>query len=166
MKHELPKLLYAYDALEPYIDARTMEIHYAKHHQAYVNKLNEALAKHSELEVKTIEELLKDLEAVPEDVRMAVRNHGGGHYNHSLFWDLMAPFDATQGTWNGPGKLTKALGINGLLNGRQADKTSGLWIEDRGIEVRASSIRRMPRIGVAYAKEWAKRPYRFVLHTS
>ncbi|ALM09885.1 MAG TPA: 3-methyladenine DNA glycosylase [Candidatus Peribacter riflensis] len=75
-------------------------------------------------------------------------------------------FDATQGTWNGPGKLTKALGINGLLNGRQADKTSGLWIEDRGIEVRASSIRRMPRIGVAYAKEWAKRPYRFVLHTS
>ncbi|KKU91444.1 MAG: Superoxide dismutase [Candidatus Jorgensenbacteria bacterium GW2011_GWA1_48_11] len=110
MKHELPKLLYAYDALEPYIDARTMEIHYAKHHQAYVNKLNEALAKHSELEVKTIEELLKDLEAVPEDVRMAVRNHGGGHYNHSLFWDLMAPFDATQGRPKEPeGELAEAI---------------------------------------------------------
>lgn len=91
MKYELPKLPYAYDALEPYIDARTMEIHYTKHHQAYVNKLNEALAKHQELENKSLEELLKHLEAVPEDIRTAVRNHGGGHYNHSMFWRLMAP---------------------------------------------------------------------------
>lgn len=91
MKYELPKLPYAYDALEPYIDAKTMEIHYTKHHQAYVNKLNEALAKHAELENKSLEELLKQLEVVPEDIRTAVRNHGGGHYNHSTFWRLMAP---------------------------------------------------------------------------
>ena len=99
MKHELPKLPYAYDALEPFIDARTMEIHHTKHHQAYVNKLNEALAKHpafaeasvGEPELKILEGLLANLEAVPEDIRTAVRNHGGGHYNHSLFWKMMRP---------------------------------------------------------------------------
>ena len=90
MKHELPKLPYDYSALEPYLDARTMEIHYSKHHQTYVDKLNAALEKHSELQDKSVEELLKDLNAVPEDIRTAVRNHGGGHYNHSLFWTSMA----------------------------------------------------------------------------
>lgn len=90
MKLELPKLPYNYDALEPFIDAKTMEIHHTKHHQAYLNKLNEALAKHPELENKLLEELLRDLDAVPEDIRGAVRNHGGGHYNHSLFWKTMA----------------------------------------------------------------------------
>jgi Fe-Mn family superoxide dismutase len=88
MKYELPKLSYAYDALEPFIDARTMEIHYTKHHQTYVDKLNEALSKHPEIKAD-VHELLKDLSKVPEDVRTAVRNHGGGHVNHSLFWELL-----------------------------------------------------------------------------
>lgn len=85
----LPKLPYAYNALEPYIDAQTMEIHYTKHHQAYVDKLNEAIAKHPELAEKSVEELLMNLDTVPEDIRGAVRNHGGGHLNHSLFWESM-----------------------------------------------------------------------------
>jgi Fe-Mn family superoxide dismutase len=89
MKYELPKLPYAYDALEPYIDARTMEIHYTKHHQTYVNKLNEALEKYPKLADKSLEELLGNLGAVPEDIRTAVRNHGGGHWNHSFFWTIM-----------------------------------------------------------------------------
>ncbi len=87
--HTLPKLTYAYDALEPYIDAATMEIHHTKHHQAYINTLNDALEKHPALKEKTVESLLVNLEAVPEDIRTAVRNHGGGHLNHSLFWRLL-----------------------------------------------------------------------------
>lgn len=89
MKYTLPKLSYSYDALEPFIDARTMEIHHTKHHQTYVDKLNEALAKHSELDKKKIEELLMDINSVPEDIRTAVRNHGGGHVNHSMFWEIL-----------------------------------------------------------------------------
>jgi Fe-Mn family superoxide dismutase len=80
---------YAFDALEPYIDARTMEIHHDKHHAAYVSKLNEALAKHPELADTPVERLLMDLASIPEDIRGAVRNHGGGHANHSLFWPLL-----------------------------------------------------------------------------
>lgn len=91
MPHTLPPLPYAYNALEPHIDAKTMEIHHTKHHQAYIDKLNAALEKHPELQQKTVEELLKDLNAIPEDIRTAVRNHGGGHYNHSMFWKIMAP---------------------------------------------------------------------------
>jgi len=91
MKYELPKLPYGYDALEPYIDARTMEIHYTKHHQTYVTKLNEALDKHPEIAEKPLAELLANLDAVPEDIRTAVRNHGGGHSNHSFFWTIMGP---------------------------------------------------------------------------
>ena len=93
MKHELPKLPYDYSALEPHIDARTMEIHYSKHHQGYVDKLNSALESASgrtDLQTKSVEELLKDLSAVPEDIKTAIRNNGGGHYNHSFFWDSMA----------------------------------------------------------------------------
>lgn len=91
MKHELPKLAYEYNALEPFFDAKTMEIHHTKHHNTYVTKLNEALEKFPELQNKTIEELLTDLNSVPEEIRTAVRNHGGGHYNHSLFWQMLAP---------------------------------------------------------------------------
>lgn len=90
MKYELPKLPYGYDALEPFIDARTMEIHHAKHHQAYVDKLNAALEKHPEIADIPLEALLTDLSKVPEDIRTAVRNHGGGHINHSAFWTMMA----------------------------------------------------------------------------
>lgn len=90
MKHELPKLPYSYDALEPYVDKETMEIHYTKHHQGYVNNLNAALEGHDDLKEKTVEELLKDLNAIPEDIRTAVRNNGGGHLNHSFFWNWMS----------------------------------------------------------------------------
>lgn len=91
MSFELPRLPYAYDALEPYIDARTMEIHHSKHHAAYTNNFNAALEKHPELKGKTPETLLADLSRVPEDIRAAVRNHGGGYYNHAVFWTIMGP---------------------------------------------------------------------------
>lgn len=87
--HKLPELPFSYDALEPFIDAQTMEIHHTKHHQGYVDKLNAALEGYPELQGKTIEELLLELSELPEDVRMAVRNNGGGHYNHSLFWSVL-----------------------------------------------------------------------------
>jgi len=91
MAFTLPKLPYDLNALEPHIDARTMEIHHGKHHQAYVNNLNAAIEKHPELAGKSLEDLLKDLNGVPEDIRTAVRNNGGGHFNHSLFWEVMSP---------------------------------------------------------------------------
>lgn len=90
-QHECPPLPYPYDALEPHIDTRTMQIHHDKHHQGYVNKLNAALEGHADLQDKTVEELLSDLDALPESIRTAVRNNGGGHANHSLFWPSMSP---------------------------------------------------------------------------
>src|SRR3989344_503872 len=89
MKHELPKLPYSYNALEPFIDAKTMEIHYTKHHQTYVDKLNAALEKYPDLQKKKVEDLLKNLNSIPEDIRTLVRNHGGGHLNHSLWWLIL-----------------------------------------------------------------------------
>ena len=91
MAYTLPKLNYSYCALEPYIDARTMEIHYTKHHQAYIDNLNKAIKGKADLESKSIEELISDLKAVPEDIRTIVRNNGGGHANHSLFWNVIGP---------------------------------------------------------------------------
>ncbi len=91
MAHELPKLPYAYDALEPHIDKETMTLHHDKHHQAYVTNLNAAIEKHPELASKSAQDLIRDLNAVPEDIRTAVRNNGGGHVNHSMFWNLMKP---------------------------------------------------------------------------
>ncbi len=91
MAHTLPELPYAKDALEPTIDARTMEIHQGKHHATYVNNLNAALEDHSDLAAKSIEALISDLSAVPDAIRTAVRNNGGGHYNHTLFWQIMGP---------------------------------------------------------------------------
>ena len=88
--HTLPALPYAFDALEPHLDARTMELHHDKHHATYVAKLNEAIGKHPELAAWSLEDLVRKWEQAPEDVRGAVRNHGGGHYNHSLFWQMMA----------------------------------------------------------------------------
>jgi len=89
MKHKLPELGYAYSALEPFIDAKTMEVHYTKHHQAYVDKLNIALEGYPNLQEKPIEKLLFNLERIPEKIRTAVRNNGGGHLNHSFFWRLL-----------------------------------------------------------------------------
>jgi superoxide dismutase, Fe-Mn family len=91
MAHELPPLPYGFDALEPYIDAQTMEIHHDRHHATYVNNLNAAIEKHPELADRSVEDLLRDLNAVPEDIRTAVRNNGGGHANHTLFWEIMGP---------------------------------------------------------------------------
>ncbi len=91
MAYKLPELPYSYDALEPHIDARTMEIHHTKHHQAYINNVNAALENHPNLQNKPIEELLRGIDSVPEDIRTAVRNNGGGHANHSLFWKIMSP---------------------------------------------------------------------------
>ncbi len=103
--HELPKLPYAFDALEPHIDARTMEIHHGKHHQAYVDNLNKALAQAPELAGKSVEDLLRGFAAVPDAIQTAVRNHGGGHANHSLFWEVMGP-----GGGGAPaGELAKAI---------------------------------------------------------
>lgn len=124
MAHELPALPYAYDALEPHIDARTMEIHHGKHHNGYTNKLNAALESAPELAGKSIEELLSDLSSVPEGIRTAVRNNGGGFYNHSLFWpsmsadgggapdgDLGAAIDSTFGSFDDfKAAFTKAAG--------------------------------------------------------
>ncbi|MCY2934942.1 MAG: superoxide dismutase [Planctomycetota bacterium] len=97
----LPPLPYDYAALEPHIDAKTMQIHHGKHHQAYITNLNNALKDHAALQSKTVEELISNLDAIPESIRMVVRNNGGGHYNHSLFWQVMGP--------NGGGEPTGSL---------------------------------------------------------
>ncbi len=101
----VPALPYDFKALEPHIDAKTMEIHHDRHHAAYVKNLNDALAKHTDLQAKPVEELLKNLKDLPEAVRMAVRNNGGGHYNHSLFWTIMGP----DGGGEPKGKLASAI---------------------------------------------------------
>ena len=91
MSHQLPSLPYDFAALEPHIDAQTMQIHHGKHHAAYVNNLNAAIEKHPTLAGKSADELIKNLAAVPEDIRTAVRNNGGGHVNHTMFWEIMGP---------------------------------------------------------------------------
>ncbi len=110
MAHVLPPLAYATNALEPHIDARTMEIHHGKHHAAYVNNLNAALEGHAALGEKSLEALLGDLSAVPEGIRTAVRNNGGGHYNHSLFWEIMTPGGAKEPTGDLAAAIDKTFG--------------------------------------------------------
>ncbi|HET9425468.1 MAG TPA: superoxide dismutase [Gemmatimonadaceae bacterium] len=105
MAFTLPPLPYAFDALEPHIDAKTMEIHHGKHHQAYVNNLNAAIEKAPELQGKSLDDLMKNINTVPEAVRTAVRNNGGGHWNHSMFWELMGPKAGGEPT----GKLADAI---------------------------------------------------------
>ncbi|BCU76883.1 superoxide dismutase [Luteolibacter sp. LG18] len=105
MAFTLPELGYAYDALEPHIDARTMEIHHSKHHNAYVTNLNNAIAGKADLEAKSVEDIVRNLAAVPEDIRGAVRNNGGGHVNHSFFWKVIAPGGAKAPS----GALAKAI---------------------------------------------------------
>jgi superoxide dismutase, Fe-Mn family len=105
MTYKLPELTYAFDALEPHIDTRTMEIHYGKHHQTYVDNVNNAVAGHADLAALSVEQLISDLDRVPEAIRTAVRNHGGGHANHTLFWSIMAPHAGGEPT----GDLGKAI---------------------------------------------------------
>ena len=114
MSYTLPKLPYAFDALEPHIDARTMEIHYGKHHQGYVNKLNAALEGHPDLQELTPLELLLSLDSMPESIRTAVRNNGGGHVNHSMFWTNMSPDGG---------------GTPGGMLGRAIDESFGSFVE-------------------------------------
>ncbi len=109
MVHTLPKLDYSYEALEPYIDETTMMIHHTKHHQAYVDNLNKALADQPDLIDKSLEDLLSDLESVPKSIRTAVRNHGGGHYNHSLFWKVIGPSFAKASEGGPTGDLGEAI---------------------------------------------------------
>jgi len=130
--YTLPKLTYSYDALEPYIDQTTMEIHHTKHHQTYIDKLNAALEKYTDLQGKAVEDLISDLSAIPEDIRTAVRNHGGGHANHSFFWPL----------------LKKGTKLNGTV--AEAIQTSfGLWIPSR-----SSSPRPPPFCSAAAGPGW------------
>jgi Fe-Mn family superoxide dismutase len=110
MPHTLPPLPYDFAALEPHIDAQTMMIHHGKHHQAYVNNLNAALDKHPELHDKSLEDLLKGINSVPEDIRTAVRNNGGGHHNHSLFWTIMGPKAGGEPTDKLADAITNSLG--------------------------------------------------------
>jgi len=122
-RHALPQLPYDVSALEPYIDTQTMQIHHGKHHQAYVTNLNAALDKQRALRGKSLEELLRGINAVPEDIRTAVRNNAGGHHNHSLFWTIMAPTaggepagalgDAIKHTFGDIAKLKETLGAAG-----------------------------------------------------
>jgi len=116
MAHELAPLPYAFDALEPHIDAQTMQIHHGKHHAAYVNNLNAALKDHGDLQAKTAEELITDLAALPESIRTAVRNNGGGHVNHTMFWQIMSP----KGGGAPTGKVADA--INGAFGSFDAFK--------------------------------------------
>src|ERR1700685_2307108 len=105
MTFTLPPLPYSFDALEPHIDARTMEIHHDKHHGAYVTNLNKALDGHADLQAKSLDDLLKGLDSVPENIRGAVRNNGGGHWNHSFFWKLLSG----KGAKAPEGKLSEAI---------------------------------------------------------
>jgi Fe-Mn family superoxide dismutase len=125
MAFTLPKLPYDFNALEPHIDARTMEIHHGKHHQAYVNNLNAAIEKHPELGDKSLEDLVKNWNSLPEDIRGAVRNNGGGHYNHSLFWELMSPKGGGEPTGALADAIKKAFGDFGAFKEKFAAAAMG-----------------------------------------
>ena len=135
---ELPALGYQFDALEPYIDAATMEIHHDKHHGTYVAKLNEAIEKHPELKGKTIEELLGDIKSVPEDIRTAVQNHGGGHHNHSLFWVSMKPGGAKEPSGELAEQIKSAFGSFNDFKSKFSEAAAGrfgsgwAWLVSRG----------------------------------
>lgn len=141
--HELPKLPYAFDALEPHLDARTMEIHHDKHHQAYVDNLNKALASAPELAGKSVEELMRGFDAVPEAIRGAVRNHGGGHANHSLFWEVMGPDGGGAPTGDLATAIDKAFGGFTTLQEKLTNAAAGqfgsgwgwLVVSDGALEV-------------------------------
>src|SRR5436190_17615839 len=141
MAHSLPPLPYLPDALEPHIDKQTMEIHHGKHHNAYVTNLNAALEKHPELQSKSVEDLLRNINTVPEDIRTAVRNNGGGHVNHTMFWQIMTPngggaptgaiADAINGAFGSFDKFKEEFGKAGL--GRFG--SGWAWVVDEGSRI-------------------------------
>lgn len=127
MTYTLPELKYSYDALEPYIDARTMEIHYTKHHQAYINNLNKALEGYPDLQNIPLIDLLKDLQCVPEIIRTAVRNQGGGHYNHSFFWPLMKRNGGGEPYAKVAEEIKKTFGSFAFFQEQFASKAAGIF---------------------------------------
>src|SRR5438477_5484831 len=145
MAYELPPLSYGFDALEPHIDAKTMEIHHDRHHQAYVNNANGALEKHAELGKKSVEDLLRDINSVPDDVRTVLRNNAGGHHNHSLFWTIMGPGgggapsgklgDAIQQAFGGVDALKEKVNDGGV----KRFGSGWTWLTARGGKLEISS---------------------------
>ena len=123
--HKLPALPYSYDALADAIDARTMEIHHTKHHQAYIDKLNEALEVHKELADKSVEDLLANLSSIPDKIQTAVRNHGGGHANHSLFWTILSPDDGGEPDDDLASALDKSFGSFAEFKQKFTDAATG-----------------------------------------
>jgi superoxide dismutase, Fe-Mn family len=138
MAHTLPPLPYAPDALEPHIDKQTMEIHHGKHHQAYINNLNAALEKHPDLQTKSVEDLIRGISTVPEDIRTAVRNNGGGHANHSMFWQVMGPHAGGQPTGAIAEAITSSFGSFDAFKEQLAKAGAGrfgsgwAWVIDHG----------------------------------
>jgi Fe-Mn family superoxide dismutase len=159
MSHTLPPLPYSFDALEPHIDTLTMEIHHGRHHQAYVDNLNKVLAGDAALEARTIDALIADLNAVPEAIRTAVRNNGGGHWNHSFFWELMAPnaggepagdlADAISATFGGFADFQQKLEATGL--GRFGSGWAWLVVKGGRLEVISTANQDNPLMGPAIA---------------
>ena len=149
---KLPDLPYAFDALEPHIDARTMEIHHDKHHAAYTNKLNEALEKHPQFQDKSIEELLRGIEGLPEDIRTAVRNNGGGYANHAMFWEIMGPGGGGEPTGALADAIAKKFGsfsdfrqkVNAAGAGQFGSGWAWLVATDGGIEVYSTANQDSP----------------------
>ncbi len=145
MAHELPALPYGYDALEPHIDEQTMRIHHTKHHQTYVAKLNGALEGHPELAAKGVDELVADLASVPEAIRTAVRNNGGGHSNHTLFWQVMRPGGGGAPTGAAAGAIDAAFGSFDTFKERFAAAGAArfgsgwVWLIDAGGALRIES---------------------------
>jgi Fe-Mn family superoxide dismutase len=138
MAHTLPALPYPFDALEPHIDKQTMEIHHGKHHAAYVNNLNAALEKHAGLQSKSVEDLLRGINTVPEEIRTAVRNNGGGHANHSMFWQIMGPHAGGQPTGAVADAITSSFGSFEAFKEQFAKAAMGrfgsgwAWVIDQG----------------------------------
>lgn len=158
MAYTLPELSYAYDALEPHIDARTMEIHHTKHHQAYVSKVNAAI-EGTPLESKSIEDLVSDLSAVPEGKRVAVRNNGGGHANHSLFWTVMGPGKGGTPSADLAAAIDKAFGSFSGFQDKFADAAASrfgsgwawLIVDGGGLKVGSTANQDSPLMGEAVA---------------
>ena len=138
MAHELPPLPYAYNALEPHIDEQTMRIHHDKHHAAYISNLNAALEKHADLQKKSVEDLLRGISSVPEAIRTAVRNNGGGHANHTMFWQLMGPGGGGDPTGAVGGAIKSSFGSFVSLKEQFAKAAMGrfgsgwAWVIDSG----------------------------------
>src|SRR5690625_3666565 len=130
-KFQLPELPYAYDALEPHIDKETMNIHHTKHHNTYVTNLNNALEGHADLQDKSLEELLSNLDALPSDIQTAVRNNGGGHANHSLFWTILSPNGGGNPTGELADKINEAFGGFDAFKEQFAAAAAGRFGSDR-----------------------------------